>query len=135
MTLRVSSPKSRSVHSLVFISSQPSRLNRVIPLRSCLRPLPSMVSVLENRLDGELKEIADLEVKLLIRRTRARALEKAVAMQKRREVQKLVLKMRKPKRMCIACCYRAVGRHGGPAHTYERGFCRYRSRGIEWRSQ
>ena len=56
-----------------------------------------MVSVLENRLDGELKEIADLEVKLLIRRTRARALEKAVEAQKLREVRKLVQKLHNPR--------------------------------------
>ena len=94
-----------------------------------------MVSELVNRLERVFTEIAKLEAKLLARRGRAQALKKAVTMQERREVRKLDHKMHKPKRMCMACYCRAVGRVGAPAHTYERGFCRYRSKGIQWSSQ
>ena len=77
------------------------------------------------------KHIADLEAILVTRRSRARALEKAVEAQKRRavearkrrEMRKLVQKVRKPKGMCIVCFYGAVGRPVGSGHTHERGSC------------
>ena len=67
-----------------------------------------MVSELANRLECVFKEIAELEAKLHTRRRRAQALKKAVTMQERREARKLDHKMHKPKRMCMACYYRAV---------------------------
>ena len=87
---------------------------------------------LEDQLKREHKEKIDLEAKLLIRGNTVRALKKAMEVEKLREVRKLIQKVHNPKGMCSACLYRAMGRVGGRAHTYERGNCRYRSKGVVW---
>ena len=97
---------------------------------------------METRLKKELKDIAELEAKLAVKRSTVRALTKAVESLKRKEVKAMVKKAPKPKAMkakiklpnktCRACLYRALGKPGGSGHTYKRGECKYRSKGVVW---
>ena len=136
----------RLVVSSVMVSTLESRLQhaykqtadlqtKLVIRRGSTRALNKVLKVqkrLENRLKREVKEKMSLEKKLLIGLSNARVLQKAVAVQKLTQVRNLVRKLHNPSLSCTACLYREAGRVGGPAHTYERGKCRYRSRRVLW---
>ena len=87
--------------------------------------LSVMAFVLNTKLKRQFKDLADLKAQ------GARLWRKAEAsVKKALQAVEYRVNVSKTKGVCRACFYRAVGQRGGPAHSYERGQCKYRSRRV-----
>ena len=40
--------------------------------------------------------------------------------------------IKRPDGVCHACFYRSQGKAGGPKHSFRKGECKYRCRGVVW---